>query len=218
MLAGMLASDVFRGRRGIVAGLAAAGLIVGLECSCAQFHGKGVKKPAAATAATGTAAVPAAPAGAGVTAGHFITRASVEQTGTAGSTSTASAASPGSELVEHALAGAGPETGGTPTSSSSSGAGGDGVPIASAERRVGVVRVIGARGRFVLIETTTGVGGVPLGTGQELRCRGAASGGGVETATLKVSPERQAPYLVADVVSGVPQTGDVAYFAVPPKR
>jgi hypothetical protein len=215
----MLARNGFRGWRRFAVWLAAGGLIVSLESSCAYLHGIGAKAKAAAAAA---ATVPAQPNGGGATSGRFITRASVDQSGEAGPTRTAGptgasgAASPGSELVEHALAGSESDAGGTVASVN--GAGGNGVPVAAAERRVGVVRVIGAHGRFVLIETTTGLGGVPLGAGQELRCRGAAAGGGVETATLKVSPERQAPYLVADVVAGIPQIGDVAYFAVPAKR
>jgi hypothetical protein len=92
------------------------------------------------------------------------------------------------------------------------------VPIAGAERRVGVVRVIGAHGKFVLIDTTTGYGDVPLIEGLNLHSRGSAAGGGVQTAELKVSRERQAPFLVADVVSGEPQTGDVAYFTVKKKK
>jgi hypothetical protein len=208
----MRARDVFRGWRGLVSRLAAGGLVVTLGISCAAHHGKRAKSSSAVAASAASAAVAGPPAVAGAPTGRFLTRASVDQPGAAAATG-AGANSPGRELVEHALAGGGAEAG-----ESGPNNGGTGVPVAGAVRRVGVVRVIGAHGRFVLIETSTGLGGVPVGEGQVLRCRGAASQGGVETAMLKVSPEREAPYLVADVVSGAPQTGDVAYFAVPAKR
>jgi hypothetical protein len=117
-------------------------------------------------------------------------------------------------LVAHAI---GAADAGAATAPESTG-GGNGIPAASAERRVGVVRVIGAHGRFVLIETSIGYGGAAVPDGQELRCRGSVTGGGAQTALLKVSRERQAPYLVADVLSGEPQAGDVAYLAVPDKK
>ena len=87
----------------------------------------------------------------------------------------------------------------------------NGVPAALAERRIGVVRVIGAHGRFVLIKMSSGNGDMSLRDGQELRCRGSVAGGGTQTAVVKVSRERQPPFVVADVVSGTPGVGDTAY-------
>jgi hypothetical protein len=181
------------GRRRTAIGLkiTAAGLILGLGSSCALWHRRPPKDAAGGTA-RGAAPTQAA----------------------AGAIANSNGASPGRQLVNQTLAGAGIATDDEVRESASGVGGGNGVPTAAAERRVGVVRVIGAHGKFVLIETTTGLGGVPLGDGQELHCRGPAAGGGEQTAVLQVSRERQAPFLVADVVSGEPKAGDVAYFPV----
>jgi hypothetical protein len=93
-------------------------------------------------------------------------------------------------------------------------------PAAEEIRRLGVVRVIGAGGTFLLIEARDSdlIADIPNGT--ELRCRGSAETGGAQTALLRVSPERRAPFIVADIVSGSPQVGDGVYLpdaASPPR-
>jgi hypothetical protein len=197
-----------QGRARFAFALVAAGLMAWLGNSCALWRGKRTKdQPAATTAPEARGASGGGPAAGGGPGGRFVTSATVND-----SAAGAPTPSPGRELLDHALGGAnaGPDA---PHVSS-----GGGVPSAAAERRVGIVRVIGARGKFVLIETNTGYAGVSLAEGQELRCRGPAAGGGAQTAVLKVSRERQAPFLVADVVSGEPRAGDVAYFAAPPEE
>ncbi len=182
--------------------LAACGLILCLGNSCALWRGNAPPStPAPARAQAANGAGPAS----GASSSRLVGRATVDDA------SDAEAPSPGRDLLEHAIGG------GDELPPSGIG-GGNGVPVAGAERRVGVVRVIGAHGKFVLIDTTTGYGDVPLTEGQNLHSRGSAAGGGVQTAELKVSRERQAPFLVADVVSGEPQTGDVAYFTVEKKK
>jgi hypothetical protein len=211
MLAGMRASrNRLWSAWAFVGAVGAGGLILGLGSSCALWPGKRAKDQtkAATPAPAQAAAANGGEAAAGRPVERFRTSATVEDVGAAATPSL------GGELVAQALAGGNTGAGGT----RGDGGGGSGVPAASAERRVGVVRVIGARGKFVLIETTTGSGGVSLGEGQELRCRGSAAGGGEQTAVLKVSQERQAPFLVADVVSGEPQVGNVAYSAIEKKK
>lgn len=81
--------------------------------------------------------------------------------------------------------------------------------------RVGVVRVIGSGQRFVLVEvpsTTT----TPLPGGQLLRCCPSPDGDLAMTATLRVSPERRRPYVVADIVSGEPHVGDSVFLGSEP--
>ncbi len=191
---------------------AAGGVILWLGSSCAS---PGRKSPGDKSAPPPTPAPAAGAANTGgaentaptATMGRFVTSAHVDNDDAAGE-----APSPGRDLLAHALAGA---AGANPAEArAETGREGNGVPTAAAERRVGIVRVIGARGKFVLIETTNGVIGGTLAEGQELRCRGAATTGGAQTAVLKVARERQAPFLVADVVSGEPQAGDIAYFAL----
>ncbi len=93
-------------------------------------------------------------------------------------------------------------------------------PAAEEIRRIGVVRVIGAGGTFLLIEARDSDVSADLPKGTELRCRGSAATGGEQTALLRVSPERRAPFVVADIVSGSPQVGDGVYLpdaASPPR-
>ncbi len=93
-------------------------------------------------------------------------------------------------------------------------------PAAQEVRRIGLVKVIGAGGTFLLIEARDNDLIAGLANGTELRCRGSAETGGAQTALLRVSPERRAPFIVADIVSGSPQVGDGVYLpeaASPPK-
>jgi hypothetical protein len=93
-------------------------------------------------------------------------------------------------------------------------------PAAQEIRRVGVVKVIGTGGTFLLIEARDSDLSAELPNGTELRCRGSAETGGAQTALLRVSPERRAPFIVADIVSGTPQVGDGVYLpdaASPPR-
>ena len=82
------------------------------------------------------------------------------------------------------------------------------------ETRVGEVRVIGGARRFVLIEISSRPDLPLLAPGLELRSRmpaGSVAYGGEETATLRVSPERRQPFIVADVVSGEPHVDDPVF-------
>lgn len=88
-------------------------------------------------------------------------------------------------------------------------------PPLTHEHRVGVVRVIGAGTRFVLIEVPSMGDGQPP-DGQTLRCAASASSDAVTTATLRVTHERRPPFVVADVVTGEPRVGDTAYLAAAP--
>lgn len=81
------------------------------------------------------------------------------------------------------------------------------------EPRLGTIRVIGAHGSFVLIDTASALvtAAVPVGT--VLHCRPPGVNTGVSTADLRVSPERRAPFVVADVIAGTPTVGDTAFLA-----
>lgn len=84
------------------------------------------------------------------------------------------------------------------------------------ETRVGEVRVIGGGRRFVLIEISSRPDLPLLAPGLELRSRvptGSIAFGGEETATLRVSPERRQPFIVADVISGEPHVDDPVFFS-----
>ncbi len=85
-------------------------------------------------------------------------------------------------------------------------------PGVSRLHRVGILRVIGAGSRFVLIETpSAGTGALP--DGQVLQCANSAGSEPSITAVVRVGRERRPPFVVADVVSGDPQVGDIAYLA-----
>jgi hypothetical protein len=83
-------------------------------------------------------------------------------------------------------------------------------PTAVAERRVGVVRMIGAGRRFVLIEAAPSAQ-LALADGQELRCRTSPEAGGAQTALVRVGRERRQQFIVADVLDGQPNAGDSVY-------
>ncbi len=94
----------------------------------------------------------------------------------------------------------------------------------SPEQRLGTIRVIGAHGNFVLIETPSAAATAAVPSGYLLHCHPPGTETGSSSADLRVSPERRQPFLVADVLSGVPTLGDVVYLAKevatpsPPRR
>lgn len=82
------------------------------------------------------------------------------------------------------------------------------------EHRIGVVRVIGARTRFVLIEAPL-AGARSLPDGQLMRSTNSTMTDSPTTAILRVTHERRQPFVVADVVAGDPHIGDVIFLASP---
>lgn len=66
---------------------------------------------------------------------------------------------------------------------------------------IGRVSMVNEELGFVLVETPESPE-----TGTELQARTLA---GEETACLKVSPEKKSPFVIADVMKGKPQVGDV---------
>jgi hypothetical protein len=89
------------------------------------------------------------------------------------------------------------------------------IPTATKEVRVGEIRVIGSGRRFVLIEISPRSDMPVLSPGVELRTRSPArdANGGVQTGTLRVSPERRQPFLVADVIAGEPRVEDPVFYS-----
>ena len=81
------------------------------------------------------------------------------------------------------------------------------------EQRLGVVRIIGARASFVLIETPSAAVTAAAPAGYVLHCRPPGVATGASTADLRISAERRPPFVIADVLAGTPTVGDVAYLA-----
>ena len=81
------------------------------------------------------------------------------------------------------------------------------------EQRLGVIKVIGARAGFVLIETPSASAAAAAPAGHLLHCHPPGVTSGTSTADLRVSAERRQPFVIADVVAGMPSVGDVAYLA-----
>ena len=81
------------------------------------------------------------------------------------------------------------------------------------EQRLGVVRIIGAHASFVLIETPSASVSAAAPAGRLLHCHPPGVTTGTSTADLRVSAERRPPFVIADVVAGMPSVGDVAYLA-----
>ena len=71
-------------------------------------------------------------------------------------------------------------------------------------RLIGVVKLVNSEGGFVLIDS--GTNPAPSGEGN-LKCRT----GGVESAELRVSEIRRHPFVIADIVKGTPNKGDLVY-------
>lgn len=77
-------------------------------------------------------------------------------------------------------------------------------PAAQALNPVGRIFLVNAPANFVLIETPAAR---QLPVGQRLH---TLAGGGI-VATVKVSPQRNPPFVVADLVEGMPRAGDRVY-------
>ena len=71
-------------------------------------------------------------------------------------------------------------------------------------RLIGVVTLVNSEGGFVLIDS--GTNPAPNSEGN-LKCRT----GGVESAELRVSEIRRHPFVIADIVTGMPNKGDLVY-------
>jgi hypothetical protein len=71
-------------------------------------------------------------------------------------------------------------------------------------RLIGVVKLVNTDGGFVLIDSGTNPAPNNQGT---LKCMA----GGVETAELRVSEIRRHPFVIADIVKGAPNKGDLVY-------
>jgi len=74
----------------------------------------------------------------------------------------------------------------------------------SEPRLIGVVKLVNTDGGFVLIDS--GTNPAPNSQGN-LKCMT----GGVETAELRVSEIRRHPFVIADIVKGAPNKGDLVY-------
>lgn len=77
-------------------------------------------------------------------------------------------------------------------------------PAAVPPQWVGVVRMVNAPERFVLIESNASSSAIPGETY-------LAIASGVETASLRMSALKNPPFLIADILSGTPNTGDKLY-------
>lgn len=64
---------------------------------------------------------------------------------------------------------------------------------------IGTVRMVNSQEQFALIETNA-----PVAPGRILRSRNELT----ETATLRTTPHRDHPFLIADIVEGTPSPGD----------
>jgi hypothetical protein len=71
-------------------------------------------------------------------------------------------------------------------------------------RLIGVVKLVNSEGGFVLIDS--GTNPAPNSEGV-LKCKT----GGVESAELKVSEIRRHPFVIADIVKGTPNKGDLVF-------
>ena len=74
----------------------------------------------------------------------------------------------------------------------------------SEPRLIGVVKLVNSDGGFVLIDS--GTNPAPNSQGN-LKCMSGA----VETAELRVSEIRRHPFVIADIVKGAPNKGDLVY-------
>lgn len=73
-----------------------------------------------------------------------------------------------------------------------------------APRWLGTVKLVDQREGYVLIDSQTYSA---LATGQTLNSIGNDS----QTATLRVTADREPPFVIADIVSGAPHVGDRVY-------
>jgi len=79
-----------------------------------------------------------------------------------------------------------------------------GPPTALAPRWLGTVKLVDQHEGYVLIDSPTYSA---LATGQMLNSIGNDS----QTGTLRVTADREPPFLIADIVSGNPRGGDRVY-------
>jgi hypothetical protein len=77
-------------------------------------------------------------------------------------------------------------------------------PQALPPARLGAIAFIDQENKFVLIDAETLAGAVP---GEPLVCISNQN----ETGTLRLSTLRNPPFLVADIIGGNPQKGDLVY-------
>jgi hypothetical protein len=71
-------------------------------------------------------------------------------------------------------------------------------------RRIGAVAAVNTATRFVVIDVGTLFSPPAGATLKTYRAR-------TETSTLTVTPERKRPFIVADIVKGDPEKGDLVY-------
>lgn len=81
-------------------------------------------------------------------------------------------------------------------------------PAAEAVQWIGEIRMVNAAGNFVLLESTSPVAPVP---GEKY----LAVNSDAETAVLRMTALRNHPFLIADIISGTPSTGDRIYMPKP---
>ncbi len=79
-------------------------------------------------------------------------------------------------------------------------------PAISVPQQIGTVRMVNSPEQFALIETTA-----PVAPGRILRSKNDLA----ETATLRATPHRNHPFLIADIVEGTPAPGDRITIAPP---
>ena len=79
-------------------------------------------------------------------------------------------------------------------------------PAISTPKPIGTVRMVNSPEQFALIETTS-----PVAPGRILRSKNDLA----ETATLRATPHRNHPFLIADIVEGTPAPGDRITIAPP---
>ncbi len=72
----------------------------------------------------------------------------------------------------------------------------------------GEIRMVNSPGNFVLVESTSAT--TPVAGEKYLAMRGAT-----ETAVLRMTSLRNHPFLIADIISGEPATGDRIYLPTP---
>lgn len=81
-------------------------------------------------------------------------------------------------------------------------------PVATSPSWIGTVKLVDENAHYVLVDTDTYH---PLATGETL----IAVGNERETATLRVTADRNPPFFIADIVSGRPMPGDRIYSPKP---
>jgi hypothetical protein len=78
------------------------------------------------------------------------------------------------------------------------------VPVAAPPRWIGVIRVVNTTDKYVLIDSQQTLSMKP---GEVLN----SVGNDYETGTVRVSPDKNPPFFIADIASGSPAVGDRVY-------